>query len=55
MWVLFQNGKTDYNDLYLISIIATSLFLIVQSKIKYPIFPKSQQLIEKNGKINKRV
>ena len=28
LWVLLQNGKTEYNDFYFISIIAKPLFLI---------------------------
>ena len=53
MWVLFQNGKTKYNNFYFISIIATPLFLIAQSNITYPLFPKSQQVIGKTEKDTK--
>ena len=55
MWVIFQNGKTEYNDFYFISIIATPLFLIAQSELKYPLFYKYQQLIRTNRKIYKRI
>ena len=55
MWVIFQKGTTEYNDLHFISIIATPLFRIAQSKLKHPIFPKPQQFIGTNGKIYKRV
>ena len=55
MWVIFQNGKTEYNYSYFISIIATPLFLIAKSKLKNPFFPKCQQFIETAGKIYKRV
>ena len=54
MWVLFQNVKTEYNILNVISIISTPLFLIAQSKIKYLFFPKHQQVIGTNGKIYKK-
>ena len=51
MWVIFQNCKTEYNDFYFYSIIATPMFFIAQSKLKYILFPKSQQFIGTNGKI----
>ena len=53
MWDLFQNGKTEYNDFYFIPIIATLLFLIAQSKLKYHFFPKYQHIIGTNGKYTK--
>ena len=53
MWVIFQNGKTEYNYFNFISIIATPLFLIVKSILKYPFFPKSQQVIGTNRKYKK--
>ena len=28
MWVVFQNGKTEYNDFHFLSIMVTPLFLI---------------------------
>ena len=43
-----QNGKTEYNYFNVISIIATTLFLIAQPNITYPFPPKSQQVIETN-------
>ena len=55
MWVFFQNGNTEYNDFYSISIIVPPLFLNAQSKLKYTFFPKYQLVIGKNGKIYKRV
>ena len=39
----------------MISIIATPLFLIAQSKIRHPFFPESQLVIVTNRKIYKRV
>ena len=36
----FQNGETENNAFNFISIIATPLLLIEQSKLKYPFFPK---------------
>ena len=53
MWGLFKNGKTEYNGFYFISVIATPLFLIAQTKLKYPFFPNSQQVIGTNGNIQK--
>ena len=50
MWVILQNSKTEYNDFYFVSIMATPLFLIVQSKLKYTFFPRYQQVIGKNRK-----
>ena len=47
----FQYSKTGYNDFYFISIIATPLLLVAQSKLKYPFFPKYQQVIVTNVKI----
>ena len=50
-----QNGNTEYNDFYFVSIIATPFFLIAQSKLTYPFFPKYQQVIGTNGKIYKMI
>ena len=55
LWVFFQRGNTEYKYFNLISIIATTLFLIAQSKLKYPLFLKYQQVIGTNGKIYKSV
>ena len=51
----FQNGKTEYNYVDVLSTIATTLFLIAQSKLTYHIFPKSQQVIGTNREISERV
>ena len=39
--------------LYFISIISTPLFLIEETNLKHPFFPKSQQVIGKNEKNKK--
>ena len=48
MWVLFQNGKTEYNGFNILSIIDTPLFFIAQSKLTHPFFSKSQQVLGTN-------
>ena len=46
-----RNGKTESNYDNVLSDIATPLLLIAQSNLKYPCFPKSQQVIGTNREI----
>ena len=53
LWVIFQNGKTEYNYFKVISIIAKPFFLIEKWNLKYHLFLNSQQVIGTNWKIYK--
>ena len=55
LWVIFQNGKTEYNCFNVLSIIATPFFFVAKSNLTHYFFLNYQQFIGKDCEIYKRV